>query len=465
MKRPIKSLVKKALPLSLALVLSIGATSSIAVAQNEEPQKRETKKAEALSKAVYDKLTKAQESVDAKDWQGAIRIIDGLLRDEKITNFERGNVYNFKGFIEYSRDNIDGAIRAYEQLIGIAEVEEQMKQQTTYTIAQLYAAQERFPKTIEYLDRWFTKANNPPPEAYVLLAQAYSQTNEFRKMLDPLDKAIAEAKRREVPVREDWYNLKYYACYQTENYRCVRDTLKILVAGWPKKSYWMALGGIYSELEEEKNMLGVYEAMFTAGVLNSESEQVTMAQLYLQGEIPFKGAVVLENGMNDGTISKNAKNYRLLSQAWALAAEDIKAIPALREAARLSTDGDLDARLAISYLNTDQYSECVDAGRASIRKGGLRRPSDSNITVGMCLYNMDRLGPAKQEFRKAMNDERSRTLASQWVKVIESDEARLEQLRIARQQVRRDREASEPEPTEESTPEPEEAAATEAAGD
>ena len=50
----------------------------------------------------------------------------------------------------------------------------------------------------------------------------------------------------------------------------------------------------------------------------------------------------------------------------------------------------------------------------------------------MCLYNLDKLADAKAEFRKAMSDDRSRTLAQQWVKVIESDEARLEQLRIAR---------------------------------
>ena len=60
----------------------------------------------------------------------------------------------------------------------------------------------------------------------------------------------------------------------------------------------------------------------------------------------------------------------------------------------------------------------------------------------MCLYNLDRLGDAKQEFRQAARDDRSRSLAQQWIKVIESDEARLEQLRIARQQVRRDQQDS-----------------------
>ncbi|MEO0575637.1 MAG: hypothetical protein AAF004_09245 [Pseudomonadota bacterium] len=446
---------------SAALAAVVGAimafAPTVATAQREEPPKRETKKAEALSKAVYDKLTKAQEAVDAKDMAGARRIIDALLRDDDISNFERGNVLNFKGFIEYSAGNTDAAIRAYEQLIEIVEVEEQMRQQTIYTVAQLYATQDNFPKAIQYLERWFQSANNPAPDAYVLLAQSYSQVNRYQDMISPLDTAIAEAKRRNIEVREDWYNLKYYACYQTEQYRCVRDTLKLLIAGWPKKSYWLALGGIYSELDEEKNMLATYEALLTQGLLSSESELITMAQLYLQGEVPYKGAVVLEDGMEAGTISKNAKNYRLLSQAWSLAAEDQKAIPALREAARLSSDGDLDARLAISYLNTEQYSECVDAGRNSLSKGGLKKASDSNITIGMCLYNMNRLSAAKTEFTKAMSDDRARSLASQWIQVISSDQARLEQLRIARQQLQRDR-AKSAEPEESAEEEEAEAA-------
>ena len=304
------------------LVLTLALTPIHHAAAQDEPPERKTKKAEALSKPVYDKLTRAQELVDTKDMQGALRIIDGLLRDDGISQFERANVLNFKGVIEYSRENTNGAIRAYDQLVAIPEVEQQMRMQTIYTIAQLYATEENFPKTIEYLNRWFADTPNPAPDAYVLLAQAYSQTGQYQQMLAPLDSAISEAKRREQPVKEDWYNLKYYACYQVERFTCVRDTLKLLVAGWPKKSYWMALGGIYSELDEEKNMLAVYEALYTDGLLTTESELVTMAQLYLQGEIPYKGAVVLEEGMKAGTISSNAKNYRLLSQAWSLAAED-----------------------------------------------------------------------------------------------------------------------------------------------
>ena len=60
-------------------------------------------------------------------------------------------------------------------------------------------------------------------------------------------------------------------------------------------------------------------------MLEKESEFVTMAQLYLQADVPYKAATLLEEKMNAGIVSKNEKHYRLLSQSWMLAMEDEKA--------------------------------------------------------------------------------------------------------------------------------------------
>ena len=406
--------------------------------EDDEPPRRETKRAETLSKAVYEDLTEAQEAIDAEpqDLATATRIVNNLLSDD-ITDFERGNVLNFKGFLEYTRGNNVAAIRAYEEMIQIESLEPGNVQGTIYTIAQLYAQEENYPKTIEYLNRWFETATNPAPDAYILLAQSYAQLEQYRQMIPPIDSAIAEARERDQSPKEEWFNLKYYACYQMENFNCVRDTLKILIAGWPKKTYWLQLAGIFNELEEERSMLAIYEAAYTDGLLTTESELVTMAQLYLQGEVPFAAARVLESGMESGTISENAKNYRLLSQAWTLARDDEKAIPALREAAKLSDDGDVGAGLAIAFLNTERYGECIDAGEDAIQKGGLQRPDDGQVTIGMCQYNLDRLTAARRTFNRVAStgSDRNKRLARQWMSVIDGDLTILEDLRQLRRSV------------------------------
>ncbi len=198
-----------------------------------------------------------------------------------------------------------------------------------------------------------------------------------------------------------------------------------------------SLAGDYTEIGEDKNLIAAYEAAYTQGMLEKESEFVTMAQLYMQREVPYKAAVLLDEHMKAGTIKKDERNYRLLSQAWQLSQEDEKAIPALTQAARLSDDGELDIRLGNAYLNLGKYDDCVKAVRTGIRKGELKNPDNAQISLGMCLYNLRRYNDARKEFRKSAKVVKSRRLSNQWLRVIEAEVARNEQIRLAEQAARK----------------------------
>ncbi len=156
-----------------------------------------------------------------------------------------------------------------------------------------------------------------------------------------------------------------------------------------------------------------------------------MAQLYLQSDVPYKAGKVLEKGFNAGTVEKTARNYRLAAQAWTMAQEDAKAIPALVNAAKLSDDGELDVRLANAYFNLGQWRESITSSRAGIKKGGLKRSDQANILLGMALYNVERYSQAIEAFRIARRDNRSRRMASQWINHVTTERARQEKLRQA----------------------------------
>ena len=143
--------------------------------------------------------------------------------------------------------------------------------------------------------------------------------------------------------------------------------------------------------------------------------------------------------MADGRISKEGKNYRLLSQAWQLSMEDGKAIPALKEAARLADDGELDVRLANAYLNTGEYKACVTSVRAGIRKKGLKSPDNAQISLGMCLYNLREYRRAIEAFQTAARTARSRRISNQWINVIRADIERNTQIRLAEEAARKKR--------------------------
>lgn len=415
-----------------SLVSLAGLNVTVYAAEKEEPPQRETKKVQSLSKAIYDKMTKAQEQIDAKNYSGALRVLNSVDQS-KISPYEVANLLNFYGFVYYSQGDSKRALQSYEKLLKLADIEPQMRNQTLYTVASLHAQEDNWDKTIQYLNEWFTTATNPAPSAYILLASAYQQQNKYRDTITATNKAIEVARKREEAPKESWYNLLYYSHYQLEDFKSVRDILKIMIRSWPKKAYWLQLGAIYSELGDDKNFLAAYEAAAVQGLLSTENEHVTYAQLLLQQEVPFQAARVLEEAMKNGIVKGSAKNYRLLSQAWSLAQEDLKAIGPLQQAAKLSGDGELDLRLAISFLNLDRYGDCVKSARAGLSKGGLKKVNDARMTVGQCLYNQNKYTAAKKEFQQVARrgGEKDKRIANQWVRVIDSEVERLNQLERA----------------------------------
>ncbi|NNE61000.1 MAG: hypothetical protein HKN35_08905 [Woeseia sp.] len=427
MIKPVKTLFA---PLSLLFLAGVFLASGGVYAQEEEEDTTKTKQAQAVSKKVYDRIQKAQERVDEKDYNGALKILDDLKNGD-LSDYEMQNVLNYMGFVYYNMDNIRQAIQVYEQMLKIETLEPQIRKQTMYTLAQLATMQEDYNKALRLLDQWFVLETNPPPEAYILYAQNLYQVNRFADMVRPIETAISEAKRREKPVKEDWYVLLNFAYFQQENYTKVRDIQKILLVNWPKKRYWFSLAGAYTELGEDKNLIAAYDAAYTQNMLEKENEFVTMAQLYMQAEVPYKAAKLLEEKMNEGVVQKSAKNYRLLSQAWQLSMEDEKAIPALQAAARMETDGELFVRLGNAYLNLGEYAKCEEAVRSGLEKGGLKSPDNAQISLGMCLYNQREYQNSIRAFREAGKSNRSKRVASQWITVIESDIERNEQIRLA----------------------------------
>jgi tetratricopeptide (TPR) repeat protein len=417
----------------MLLVCGIFATGAVnaAAQKDEQRDKQKTRQAQAVSKAVYDRILKAQEAIDEDQPNEALKILAALKVKKGLTEYELQNVLNYIGFVHYNLDDMPQAIATYEEMLRIPSIEEQIKKQTLYTLAQLRTMEEQYPKAITTLEAWFAMESNPAADPYILYAQNLYQDSRYADMIAPIESAIAVAVKRELTVKEDWYVLLNFAYFQQEDYEKVRDIQKILLVNWPKKRYWFSLAGAYTELGEEHNLIGAYDAAMTQGMLEKESELVTMAQLYMQHEVPYKAAQLLDAEMATGRVAKNAKNYRLLSQAWTLAAEDAKAIPALQNAARLSEEGELNLRLGNAHLNLGQFGECVTAIKAGIEKGGIKSPDNAQISLGMCLYNQRKYRDSIAAFREAGKTSRSRKISRQWIRVINSDLERNKQIQLA----------------------------------
>jgi tetratricopeptide (TPR) repeat protein len=435
-------IVSKAVCLGLVSLGLIAGTAWPVLAQEEQkPAERETKQTVAMSQQVYEKLTAIQEQVEAKNYAAA----DGLLRElranEKLSDYERAQVWNLSGYAYYLQEKYKEAINAYEMVLKQPELPEALQLTTLKTMAQLQFTVEDYTTALATVRRLMAVVPEPSADVYMLEGQALFQLTRYKEALGPIKQAVDMYRATGEPPKENWLLLLRVCYFELKDYDNMLEVVKELVQYYPKDTYILTLAGVYSELGDTKKQLALTEVLYEKGLLNTNGHITNLANLYLLHGLPYKAAEVLEKGMGAKIVEENDRNLRLMSQAWYQAREDQKAIPPMERAARMTKDGELYVRLAQAHINLEQWGEAIEAVNGALSAGGLKRTDQAYIMMGMAYFNQKRLDQARDAFQKASRDKRSAKAAEQWIAYVDSEKKRAELMSQEVEYKERDRDA------------------------
>ena len=406
---------------------------STATAQDAPKKERETRKTPALRNNIYERLAEAQAFAEAKQYTEAEAVLNDMLdatsKKSKLNRYELANVYNTYAYLRYAVEDYDGALNYYQKVIDQRpEIPLALEINTLYTVAQLYFLQENWRKGIDTLNTWMSVTDTPSTNAYVLLANGYFQLKDYDKSLSNIQIAIDREEAAGKLPKEQWYNLARFIHFDRDNFREALDILELLIMYYPKKQYWVQASHLYGEEKDEARQLAILEATYEQNLLDRSQDIVLLSQLYLQAEVPFPAARAMEKGLADDIVEKESKNYELAGVAWRQAQEVTKSLPMLEAAASKSEKGELYARLGNVYLDVDKNKEAVEALKRGLDRGGVKRPDQARLALGMAYFNLGDFNAARRAFREARKDKRARSYADQWLKYITSEENRLEEL-------------------------------------
>ncbi len=421
------------------IAADLGLPVASAAAAEDEAPKQKTRRIPSISESTYKKLAEVQELIDAKDLQGALATVNGMLeRTRRMNGNEIGQVYNMLGFVHFSLEDYPAAIKAYEKVIAQGEeISEGLEVGTLYTLAQLSFVTDQFDDALQYMTTWLGKATNPGADPHIFMGQVYYQMKDYPSAIEQIELGINIAKERNLTIKENWWALLNYLYFEQENWPKVLEILEILVADFPKREYWIRLAGILGQQGDEKGQVHAMQGAYSLGFLDRERDLMSFAGLLMQEQVPFRAAEVMEIGIKDGLIEETAKNLQSYGQALQLAQEVEKAIPVFQDAAKLSDDGKIFDRLSQLYLEDDQFANCVSAAENAINKGGLRRVQQTYVVKGMCQFNMDRLTAARTSFVSCRNesrreeDETNQRVCQQWITYIDRESNRRKALEAA----------------------------------
>ncbi len=431
------------LALLFAIMAPIGHEGSLGIAHataEEAPKKKQkTRRVPSLSESVYKKLGEGQEAIDLKEYDVALELIQGALnRSRRYNENEIANLHNMLGYIYYLKDDYDGALREYKIVVEQGEkIPEGLEVTTLYTVAQLSYVQENYDDALYYMEVWIKKATNPSAAPRFFMATVYYQMKDYDKAVEQMELGVSIAQERGTDITEQNWSLLTFLYFEKEDWPNVIRVLQVLVEEFPKREHWVRLAGVYGQEGYEKEQLYTLEAAYTADFLEKQTDFTNLAGLLMQEEVPIRAAKVLEDGLNRKAVERDSKNLQSLGQAWQLAQEVDKAIPVFEEAADMADDGKIYERLSYLYLESDQYDKCVDSATGAIDKGGLRKTQSVYVVKGMCLFNQNKLNPARSAFvscRRVARDDKDKVnqrICGQWITYIDRESKRQAQLAAA----------------------------------
>jgi len=361
-------------------------------------------------------LNAAAETVDEGEPGEAAALLERLA-DARLNTHERALVARLKAFVLYTEGDIEGAIAAFQAALAeeILPVSDEVR--IRFNIAQLYAALQNWPKTIEAIHAWLPYAADPDPLAYYLLAVSHFQLEQFDLAIANAETAVDLAP----DPKEGWLQLLAALYVQKEDYANATPVLEELVLRFPKRLYWVQLSLIYGARENYRHSLAVQQVAYLQGLLEEDKELRRLARSYLFADLPYQAAQVLTRGLAEERIEADAEVYEMLANSWVAAREYDRALEPLQTAAELSDDGQLYVRLGQVHLQREEWHLAAEMLQKAFDKGGLEKEASALLLLGIAHYNDENASQAREYFRRAARDESTRVQAERWIEHIDTE--------------------------------------------
>ena len=450
------------------LTISFSFSSLYIGAQEDEALKKQPvkyKKARALQASTAKKMAKVYEALEvvddkgepAPDMETVTRILTELRNDkDELKSYDRSVMWNAWAYVYFSSEKYTQAMDAYRKLIAEPEVTIPLRTGALLSLGQLYMVQEDYERGIQYVLQWQKEIEKVTAQSYALLGQAYFSLEDYKKSLSSIETAIKLAEEEGYKPRENWYVIMAANISEMKSEIGEKESLRrqlpiyeILVNLYPKKLYFIQLGGVYGQLGRERDYMITLKAAHAKDFLDKESEYKALAQLLLLNKNPYWAAEVLISGQKKmitivdeeteeekivPVVKDTEKNLKLLADSLRMAQEIDRAIPVLEKAASMSKDGESYVLLGNLYLSEDKVNEAVASIKKGLEKGKIKNLSQVYLTLGQAYFELQEFDEAKKNFRIAARDKKKKikTQANNWIKYTENEEIRVANLALRR---------------------------------
>ncbi|MGC8517352.1 MAG: tetratricopeptide repeat protein [Steroidobacteraceae bacterium] len=304
-----------------------------------------------------------------------------------------------------------------EALLSDAYVTPAQTQQFTVALAQIYYQLHNFPKAIQYgteaIQKHFAGA-----AMQTLVGQSYYLQGDWKQTIGYERGLVNAAIQAGQKPSKQSLELIQSSCMKLHDQGCLLNSLEQLVVYYPQRQYWQyLLFQTFKSIKSDANLLEAYRLAFDVGVMQQAHEFNTYAELAIEAGSPGEAEQVLNSALKNNVFTdahQKAKAERILQDAEKRAASDQKTLAHTAQLAGQQAKGNSDVRVGLAYFGYQHYHKAVQLITQGIAKGGLARPAEAHLLLGIAQLKAGNKAAALNAFNSVKGDPTLQRLAELW---------------------------------------------------
>ena len=413
------------LPSASVLLLAAALASGQVWAQAAAPAPAAAASAPTLRPETAKPLAAAQEAIRANQHAQALARIAEAEAVPGLTPYEQYIVLRLKGPALFASGDQAGALAVFEKVVVSPLTPAAEKASLTETTIKLALQLKKY-DSAQVLMKAYLADRGPSAEIASLYPQVLSVQGDHAGVIAYLLPLVAadEAAKRATPEA----TLRLLAASQgtakdTAGYLA---TLTRLAATTGKLDYWDELINRTVRKDgfaDERLRLDVYRLRQVVGIKLEADEVGDMAYRANQAGLPAEAQALLDDGFKSGLLGKGsnaAADQKLRESATKAAAQDRATLADSEAAALKAPNGNALYGLGLALSATGAHERGLALITQGIAKGGLRRPDDAQLHLGLVALRAGKADQAKAAFAAVKGTDGAADLARLYALHIDS---------------------------------------------
>ena len=368
-----------------------------------------------LSEESYQQLAKVHEFMEQKNYDQALRELDTLDHNIQKDKYTKAIILQTYAYLYSRMEKNNLARNAAKESLTLESLPKEAEHELLYLSAQLHVKQDDYAGALPYLTEWFAKENSPKQDAHMLAAVMYTKLGNTSAAIGHLERALnTETGTKEILFRQ------LIALYlHVKRKKDAIALLKQLINEYGEKADdWWQLSAVYRDMGDESTALAVLILAKQRGVLQSESDLLTLVNYYLYLDLPYDAATLLDNALQHRQVTETVEYWELLADAWSRAWEPSKALSAINRAVLLTDEPKLQLKRARIALIVEDWTQVLQAVDDSLNHLSVGQNGEAYLLAGIAHYHRDELSKARQAMQMAKLDSSTVTQADQWLELL-----------------------------------------------